>query len=113
MKDIGLPEFGSPEDFVDLHDIVKRHAEQDSVWEVEIVQVVSMTPGQVHNFMEHLIKARAVLQRLSAKVIKYREWAIEIKETLSAPMDQHKFPYANTCEDLFVKWSEYEKSHPL
>jgi hypothetical protein len=26
MKGIGLPEFGSPKDFVDLHDIVKRHA---------------------------------------------------------------------------------------
>jgi hypothetical protein len=45
MKDIGLPEFDSPEDFFDLHDIVKRHAEHDSAWEVEIVQVASMTPG--------------------------------------------------------------------
>jgi hypothetical protein len=57
MKDIGLPEFGSPEDFVDLHDIVKRHAEHDSTWEVEIAQVASMTPGQVKKFMEHPIKA--------------------------------------------------------
>jgi len=45
MKDIDLREFGSPKDFVDLHDIVKRHAEHDSAWEVEIVQVASMTPG--------------------------------------------------------------------
>jgi hypothetical protein len=30
MRDIGLPEFDSPEDFVDLHDIVKQHVEQDS-----------------------------------------------------------------------------------
>jgi hypothetical protein len=37
MKDIGLPEFGSPEDFVDLHDIVKIHAEHDSTWESKIV----------------------------------------------------------------------------
>jgi hypothetical protein len=32
MRDIGLPEFVSPEDFVDLHDIVKQHAEQDLAW---------------------------------------------------------------------------------
>jgi hypothetical protein len=42
MKDIGLPEFGSPEDFVDLHDIVKQHAEQDSTWTAEIEKVVNM-----------------------------------------------------------------------
>jgi hypothetical protein len=113
MKDIGLPEFDSPEEFVELHDIVKRHVKHDSTWEVEIMQVASMTPGQVQKFMEHLIKARAVLQRLSAKVIKYREWAIEMKETLSTPMDQQRFPYPNTCEDLFIKWSEYEKCHPI
>jgi hypothetical protein len=28
-------------------------------------------------------------------------------------MDQHRFPYANTCEDLFFKWSEYKKNNPL
>jgi hypothetical protein len=91
MRDIGLPEFGSPEDFVDLHDIVKRHAEQDSAWGVEIAQVESMTPGQIQKFMEHPIKAHAVLQCLSAKVTKYRERAVEVKEMLSAPMDQHRF----------------------
>ena len=72
-----------------------------------------MISGQVQRFMEHPIKARAVLQRLSAKVIKYREWEIKMKETLSTPMDQHRFSYANTCEDLFVKWSEYKDIHPL
>jgi hypothetical protein len=72
-----------------------------------------MTSGQVKNFMEHLIKDQAILQRLSAKMIRYRERAIEIKETLSASMDQHIFMYANTCEDLFIKWSKYEKNHPL
>jgi hypothetical protein len=113
MKDISLLEFVSPEDFVNLHDIVKQHAEHDSAWEVDIMQVVSMTPGQVQNFMEHLIKNRAILHRLSAKVIKYRERAIDMEETLSTLMDQHRLPYANTCEDIFFKWSEYEKSHPL
>jgi hypothetical protein len=32
MKDIGLPEFGTPDDFVDLRDIVKSHIKQDSTW---------------------------------------------------------------------------------
>jgi hypothetical protein len=79
MKDIGLPEFGSPEDFVDLHDIVKQHAEQDSTWTVEITKVESMAPGQVQHFMEHPIKARTILHHLSVKIFKYRAWAVEVK----------------------------------
>jgi hypothetical protein len=71
MKDIGLPEFISPEDFVDLHDIVKRNEKHDSTGEVEIVQVESVTPCQVHKFMEHLIKAHVVLQHLSSKMTIY------------------------------------------
>jgi hypothetical protein len=63
--------------------------------------------------MEHLIKARAILQHLIAKIIKYREQEVEVKDTLSNPMDQHRFPYANTWKNIFVKWSEYEKIHPL
>jgi hypothetical protein len=57
MKDISLPEFGSPEDFVDLHDIVKQHVEKDSTWIAEIKKVANMAPGQVQQFMEHPIKA--------------------------------------------------------
>jgi hypothetical protein len=52
MKDIGLPEFDSPEDFVDLHDIVKQDG----------TKVVNMVPGQVQQFMEHPIKAQTILQ---------------------------------------------------
>jgi hypothetical protein len=57
MRDIDLPEFGTLEDFVDLHDIVKLHVEKDSSWTTEIEKVVNMALGQVHQFMEHLIKA--------------------------------------------------------
>jgi hypothetical protein len=57
MRDIDLPEFGSSDDFVDLHDIVKLHAEQDSSWAVEIKKVANMAPGQVQQFMVHPIKA--------------------------------------------------------
>jgi hypothetical protein len=61
MKDIGLLEFDSPEDFVDPHFIVKQHVEQDSTCTTEITKVVSMEPCQVHQFMERPIKARAIL----------------------------------------------------
>jgi hypothetical protein len=87
--------------------------EQDLAWEIEISQISSMIQGQVKKFMEPPIKSLAVLQCLSVKLIKYKEQAIEIKEVLSALMDQHRFPYANTCEDLFIKWSKYEKNNPL
>jgi hypothetical protein len=72
-----------------------------------------MTPGQVMKFLEHPIKSLTVLQRLSVKLIRYREQAVEIKEVFSALMDRHRFPYENTCEDLFFKWVEYERNHPL
>jgi hypothetical protein len=72
MKGIELPEFGSPEDFVNLHDIVKRHAKQDSAWTADISQVARMAPGQIQQFMEHLIKAHVFLQWLSIKIVKYR-----------------------------------------
>jgi hypothetical protein len=111
MKEIDLPEFGMPDEFVNLHDIVKSHTEQDSLWAEEIAKVTDMVSGQVRQFMEHPIKAQAMLQQLSANIVKYHAHAIEIREIYSA--QQHIFPYANTCEDLFIKWSEYEKSHPL
>jgi hypothetical protein len=72
-----------------------------------------MIPGQVKKFMEPPIKALIVLQRLSVRLIKYKEHATEMKEVLSTPMDQHRFPYENTCEYLFCKWSKYERNNPL
>jgi hypothetical protein len=62
MRDIDLPEFDTPDDFVDLHDIVKLHAKQDSLWVAEIVKVANMAPCQLQQFMEHPIKAQTMLQ---------------------------------------------------
>jgi hypothetical protein len=103
MKDIDLPEFGSLEDFVDLHDIVKKHAVQDLAWTIEIEKVASMASGQVQQFMERPIKDQVVLHWLSIKIVKYRAHAVEVKDILSAPMEQHRFLYANTWEELFIK----------
>jgi hypothetical protein len=113
MKDIRLPEFDTPDEFVDLRDIVKSHTEKDSSWAEEIEKVTDMAPGQVRQFMENPIKARTMLQQLSASIVKYWAHVVEIRNIHSTPMEKHRFPYANTCEDMFIKWSEYEKSHPL
>jgi hypothetical protein len=113
MKDVGLSVFGMPDDFVDLCDIVKSRTERDSSWAEELAKVAHTVLGQVRWFMEHPIKAQAMLQQLKASLVKYQAHALEIREIYEAPMEQHRFPYANTCEELFIKWSEYEKSHPL
>jgi hypothetical protein len=63
--------------------------------------------------MEHPIKAQAMSQQLSARIVKYQAQAVEIREIHSTPMEQHRFMYANTCKYLFIKWSDYEKIHPL
>ena len=105
MRGIDLPEFGPLEDFTDLHNIVKQHVEKNWVWEIDILHVSSIMLGQLKYFMETLIKALVVLQRVSVKLIKYKEHKVKIKEVLLTSMDQDRFPYANTCEDLFWKWS--------
>jgi hypothetical protein len=56
--------------------------------------------------MEHPIKDRAMLQQLSASLVKYWAHAVEIREIFMAPMEQHRFPYAHTCEELFIQWSK-------
>ena len=61
MRDISLPEFDTSNDFFDLRDIVKSHAEQDSSWAAEIAKVADMAPRQVQQFTEHPIKSRSML----------------------------------------------------
>jgi hypothetical protein len=61
MENIDLPEFIPLENFVDLHDIVKQHSKKDSEWEEEILQISSMTPGQVNKFVEHPTKSLIVI----------------------------------------------------
>jgi hypothetical protein len=63
--------------------------------------------------MEHLIRVRTVLQQLNTNLVKYRVHAVEVRGIYVAPMEQHRFPWAQTHEELFISWSEYEKSHPF
>jgi hypothetical protein len=54
-----------------------------------------------------------MLQQMNSSLVKYLVHAVDIREVYAAPMEQHRFPRAQTCEDLFINWSEYEKSHPF
>jgi hypothetical protein len=113
MKDIRLPEFGTPDNFVDLSDVVESHAKQDSLWTEELTKMTDARPGQVQRFAEHPIRARTMLQQLNSSLVKYQMHAMDIRGIHAAPMEQHKFPWAQTCEDLFISWSEYERNHPF
>jgi hypothetical protein len=109
MKDIGLPKFGTPDDFVDLRDIVESHTKQDSSWAERLAKVTDTAPGQVQQFLEHPIRARVVLQQLSASLVKYQGACGGDQRSLRTPMEQHRFPYAQTCEELFISWSSMRK----
>jgi hypothetical protein len=113
MKDIRLLTFGTLNEFFDLCNIVKSHAKKDSSWAKEIEKVKDTTPGQVRQFMEHPIKPLAMLQQLSTGIVRYRAHAVDIRDINLALVEQHRFLYANTCDEFFIKWSEYKKSHPL
>jgi hypothetical protein len=54
-----------------------------------------------------------MLQQINSSVVKYRAHVVDIKGRSVAPMEQHRFPWAQTCEKLFVSWTEYERSHPF
>jgi hypothetical protein len=38
---------------------------------------------------------------------------MEMKDKLNMPMDQHRFPYLHTYEDMFSHWYDYDKENPM
>ena len=54
-----------------------------------------------------------MLQQLNSSLVKYRAHAVDIRRIYVAPMEQHRFTWAQTCEELFINWSKYERSHPF
>jgi hypothetical protein len=54
-----------------------------------------------------------MLQQLKYILVKYQAHAADIRGIYVAPMEQHRFPWAQTCERLFISWNEYEISHPF
>jgi head-tail adaptor len=113
MKDVGLLEFDTPNEFTNLSEVFKTHSIQDSLWAKECAKIVDAKPGQVQQFAEYTIRDRTMLQLLNASLIKYRMHAVDIRGVYATPMEQHRFPWAQTYEDLFINWSEYEESHPF
>ena len=78
MKDIKLPEFGTPSEFIDIRDVLKVYVEQDSLWNEECAKVDDERPGQVQQFIEHPIRAKTMLQQLNSTLINYRAHAVDI-----------------------------------
>jgi hypothetical protein len=113
IRDSELPECNAPDKFIDSSEVVKLYVEQDSLWTEECAKIADVKPGQVQQFTKHPIRARTMLQLLNASLVKYRMHAVDIRGVYAAPMEQHRFPWAQTCEDLFISWSEYEESHPF
>jgi hypothetical protein len=71
MKDVGLLEFNTPNEFTILSDVFKRHSIQDTLWAEECAKVTDEKPGQVQQFVGHPIRAQAMLQQLNSSLIKY------------------------------------------
>jgi len=82
--------------------VVKRHVEQDALWIEEFVKIVNVKLGQLRQFAKHPIRAQTMLQQLNFSLVKYRAHAIDIRGIYTTPMEQHIFPWAQTCENLFV-----------
>jgi hypothetical protein len=104
MKYIKILDFGSPDEFLYLRYIVNSHAKKYSSWDEEIEKVTTVVLGKVKHFMEHPIKARAMLQQLSTSVVKYRVQVVEIREVYSTSMEHHRFSYANYSIPREVIW---------
>ena len=113
MKDSGLPKFGTPDESADLSDVLRIYVEQDSLWTEEFTKITDGGPGQVQQFTEHSIRAWTMLQQLNSSLVKYWVNAVDIKGIYAAPMEQHRFPWDQTCEELFISWSEYKRIHPF
>jgi hypothetical protein len=92
MKDIKLLEFSTPDDLVDLCDIVESHTKKDSSWAERLANVTDTAPGHVQQFLEYPINPRVVLQQLSASLVKYRMPTVEIREVYALPREKHIFP---------------------
>jgi hypothetical protein len=89
MKDSGLPELDTPDEFIKLSDVFKTHTEQDSLWAEQCTKIVDARPGKVQKFVEHPIIARTMLQQLNASLVKYRAHAVDIRGVYAAPMEKH------------------------
>jgi hypothetical protein len=112
MKDIGLPEFDTLDNFVDLSNIVESHAKQDSLWTEELAKIVedARASAMICRTSNQSSNHATTVELQSSKVPVH---AMDIRGIHVAPMEQHRFPWAQTCEELFISWSEYERKSPF
>jgi hypothetical protein len=61
MRDIHLPEFGMPDDFTNLNDIVKQFLELDEIFEVDVLEVKMLERGQIKRLIDGPIGASWIL----------------------------------------------------
>jgi hypothetical protein len=54
-----------------------------------VLEIKTLRKGQVRRFVDGPIGALIVLQYLSAKMDQFKHWVMEMKDELSAPMEQH------------------------
>ena len=98
MKDVGLPEFGTPDNFINLSNVVKMHAKQHVLWTKEFAKISYLRIGQVQQLVQPSIRARTMLQQLNSSLLKFQVHAVDIRGIYADPMEQHIFPWAQTCE---------------
>jgi len=72
MRDIWLPEFGMPKNFVDLNNVIKQLVEHDRKFKVDALQITTLERGQVKKFVAGPIVALVVLRYLSTKMDRFK-----------------------------------------
>jgi hypothetical protein len=100
MRDISLPEFDMPDDFINLNDVVKQCMESDEKLKVMYLKSKGWKEGNSRDF-DGLIGASWVLRHLSPKIDWFKYQVMEMKDRLSALDGPTLFPILHTCEDLF------------
>jgi hypothetical protein len=100
MYEIQFPEFRSPKYFRDIGAIMKYLIDSEKKCDLDVLNMTTLVRGQVQNFMECTIRTMVILEIVATKVDKYRQHTREMREVLSAPMDQHRFSYMHMCEEL-------------
>jgi hypothetical protein len=61
MKDIKLPKFDNPSEFINIRNMLKMYAKQDSLWVEECTNVADVRLGHVPQFTKHPIRAKTML----------------------------------------------------
>jgi hypothetical protein len=67
--------------------------------------------GKVKRLTDRPIGATWALHKLRFEIDHFRNRVMEMKDEISMSMDQHRFPYLHTCEDILSQWSDYDNEN--